>query len=170
MDENYCSDLINLRRERSASLRFDNLPGFSCITEDQISSIMPIVDDHATDGGGIYSYTPLARREYGTRVSFGLGGSECLNGLSAEQDVKLGTRYRNARKAFRQCTDLADRQFCATDPPFGWLDGHTQDLMAQFSARQCKGFGRYYRESRTPAPTPPRTIVPSELKSPCDGK
>ena len=167
MDEEYCSDLLHLPDERSASLRFDNLPGFSCLTMDQVSSVMPVTDDHATDGGGIYSYSPPAHREYGTRVTFYFGGSQCLAGISAEQNRIWGTRYINAEQAFRQCTDVADHKFCAANPPFVWGDGHMQDLMSVFSAKECKGFGLYYREMRTPKPRPQSAHVRT---TPCDGK
>ena len=170
MDEDYCSNLLHLPDERSATLRFDNLPGFSCLGRDQVSSVMPMIDDHATDGGGIYSYTPPAHREYGTRVTFFFGGSQCLAGLSVEQHQSSGTRYVKAKQAFRQCTEVADHKFCATHPPFGWIDGHTQDLMSEFSAKECKGFGRYYREARTPVPRSEPAVIARVPTTPCNRK
>ena len=62
-------------------------------------------------------------------------------GIIVDQDGGMGTRYIQAQAAFRQCTTAADRKFCAVNPPFGWGDGHMQDLMDQASAKECEGFG-----------------------------
>ena len=67
-DAEYCSDLLHLPNEVSATLRFDSLPGFACLNMSDVASVMPLTDDHATDGAQIYSYTPPARRESGVRV------------------------------------------------------------------------------------------------------
>ncbi len=170
MDEQFCSDLLNLAAERSALLRFSNLPGFSCLTMQQVSSVMRVTDDRATDGGGIYPYKPPAHREYGARVSISFGGSQCVDGFSAEQDQQWGTRYVNARRAFRQCTYVADRKFCAANPSFDWGDGRKLDLMAGSSAKECGGFGRYYREARSPKAGIGAGVDPAPGNGPCDGK
>ncbi len=168
MDEEYCADLLHLPDEATATLRFDSLPGFSCLSMDEVSSVMPLIDDHATDGGGIYSYSPPAQRDYGVRVTFYFGRSRCLAGFTAEQSQKWGTRYLQAQLAFRQCTDAADHGFCASHPPFGWVDGDIQDIMLESSAKQCKGFGLWYQQARLPDPT--LTRPPINRATPCDGK
>jgi hypothetical protein len=165
--EEYCSDLLHLPEEATATLRFENLPGFSCLTMDDVASVMPVTDDHATDGGGIYSYSPPAQKEYGTRITFFFGGSRCLGGVMAEQSQKWGTRYRQAQAAFGQCTAPAEHEFCATHPPFGWGDGAMLDLELETSAKVCRGFGSWYRAARVPDPSRP---LPKFNVSPCGVK
>jgi hypothetical protein len=166
MGEEYCSDVLHLREEVTATLSFGNLPGFSCLTMGDVSSVMPLTNDHATDGAQIYSYSPPAKRGYGARITFGFGGSQCLGGFDARQSQKWGTRYTQAAAAFRQCTDIADRTFCAAHPPFGWGDGAAQGRMSEWSAKQCKGFGHWYRRARTPDPALARPF--RRHATPCD--
>lgn len=144
-DAEFCSDLMSLPRERSALLRFDNFPGYSCLTLEQVSAVFPVTDDHATDGGGIYTYEPPARLDFGTRVTATFGSPRCMELFAVEQRQEWGTRYVNAKARFRQCTDAADRKVRAARPPLAAGDGHIRDLMSESSAAACGGFGRYYR-------------------------
>jgi hypothetical protein len=92
IDHDDCSDPLHTSDRRSALLLFDNLPGFSCLTMAEISSVMPIKDLHAMDGARIYAYPPPARDEHGARVTFSFDSYECVAGISVEQKQEWGAR------------------------------------------------------------------------------
>jgi hypothetical protein len=80
-----------LSEVKDASISFDDVPGFACITQEQLKALLPAATRvHATDGVIPYSYIGKMEQNSGTLVQFMfVYGVKCL--LSARIDE--GTRY-----------------------------------------------------------------------------
>jgi hypothetical protein len=61
----------SLREETDATIWFNDVPGFACITQEQLKALLPGAKRHfATDGAIPYSYSGKARKNIGTSVEF----------------------------------------------------------------------------------------------------
>jgi hypothetical protein len=99
----------------SAEVRFEGLPAFACITDENLKSVFPGIGRvQGTDGVRPYWYYGKVTEEYGLLVDFGnVFEKQCSVGVFIQQNENLGKRFTRAYSKFQACLQ---RRF--TEPPF----------------------------------------------------
>ncbi len=119
-----------LSEESDASIFFDDVPRFACITQEQLKALLPQARRVlATDGAVPYSYQGKVGKDSGTFVQFLYAyGAKCL--LSAR--INQGTRYS------QEMSDaLEKRKACQRQ---------TRAAMPNGIADSCGGYWQYLRD------------------------
>jgi hypothetical protein len=142
----YCSDLFEPLTLHSARLQLSNLPGFACLKLHEVDAIVPLKDNLATDGAGIYSYTPPALPRAGALITVSIGGGPCVSELTVDQEEAWGKQYLRAKRSFQECTRREAQKFSKADASHDLKD---RDEMERSSAKACGGFGLFYLKARS---------------------
>lgn len=98
-----CSERFHAVEPRiEVEIRFDNTPGFTCITEDDLRSGLPGGETpFATDGGRPYQYRGKITEDYGVLVY--TDRSPCAYGFSIWQDERYGKRSQRVEEKLQSC-------------------------------------------------------------------
>jgi hypothetical protein len=99
-----CSERFHAVQPRiEAEIRFENSPGFTCITEDDVRSGLPGGEKVvATDGAVPYFYHGKTTEDYGVLVD--TDRSPCAYGFIISQDERNGARSRRVNTKLNECT------------------------------------------------------------------
>ena len=124
--------------ENTSEISFSAIPGFTCITEDQLRAIITKVNFiQATDGGWPYEYIGRHTERKGTDVSFDyVYKPQCLISLRIRQSPAYGNRSLRARSKMNTCMSKAGEELRKTGKNFSTGD----------EIDACKPYWDYFAE------------------------
>jgi len=179
--EKSTSTCESLRLQDSVTLRFDNLPGFACITGDKlVGTNSGIKQGVATDGFIVFSYQGKIDQETSTTLGFsGRYGGPCLISADITRHLASGYRLRRAQRKEWECRHEVELRFCQANPPPtrrepgmagffptlspGWLDWDRRFMEEE--QKTCRSLTDYF--SAEPVEGPAVEAVPYRPGIPC---
>jgi hypothetical protein len=164
-----CTGRMDLRNHQQASIKFDNLSGFSCLTPAELVHELHAQYQMATDGFSSYTVSGQSSDGFGSGVTFEFrAGAPCALWAEVWQADEAGYRYNRAYAKFRVCKKAALAQFCKTDFPVG--TGFFQALEDVYY-RNCGGIGDFFdREPLTGVPSDGAKWIRGENRCPLNEK
>jgi hypothetical protein len=144
-----CSGRYIPKEYKVAELAFQNAPGFSCLTRQEIEAIVPaqgiLRSPGSIDRGGIL-YTGKVDDAASTAVSFVfMPGTLCMVKALLTQNPLGGHRYLEAVAELYQCTEQADREFRKSHAPLDFKDPTQASLYQGYVGRQCGTLDEHFR-------------------------
>ncbi len=97
-----------INTEMEITIKFDNVPSFSCITEDRLHDIFPLAERAAiaTDGARPYFYLGRVSEHTGVSVRFDyVYGAKCLISVTLSQDFRYSLDFRGAQRKQKECRE-----------------------------------------------------------------
>jgi hypothetical protein len=116
-----CPQYLHLSSSTTASVSFDGLPAYSCITPTDIAAQIPSARTvFATDGVFMVNVEGKVDDDAGTELTFSFrAGARCALGATVSQDEERGLRFLRAAYQFAICQETSDHDFCATHQDTG---------------------------------------------------
>ena len=169
----FCRDWPRMQDHTSASLRFRDLPAFSCVTPASITREIPEARfSPGTDGVSEMIVEGRIDDDAGVKLRFVFRfGVTCALGAEVSQDQEDGLRYQRAVAKYKTCRLPADREFCASHPSFTWSDRDQHREMVLNAYRRCGLINDFYiKEPRSGEAAPLEAEEALRFRqSPCDG-
>jgi hypothetical protein len=168
-----CRDWPRMRDHTSASLAFENLPAFSCVTPASITREIPEARfSPGTDGVSLMIVEGRINDDASVKLRFVFRfGVSCALGAEVLQDQEDGLRYQRAVAKYKACRLPADREFCASHPSFTRSDRDLYREMVLNAYRRCGLINDFYiKEPHSGEAPVTETEGPIRLRqSPCEG-
>lgn len=151
-----CDADYGLADHTTATLTFQNLLSFACITGADLTRLLPQGEGRmATDGVSIYAYQGRIDDAAGITLDFTFyGGERCAMMATIMQNQQRGIRFERARYAHARCLEDAADAFCAAYMPFGPPDDMGRSTMEVYAAKACPPINKFYQDDKEHG-TPP---------------
>jgi hypothetical protein len=165
----FCSEWPRLHDGMEATVTFNGLPAFNCLTPSNIRSTIPEGEFvMATDGVSLIQYKGRIDDDSATTLTFNFrAGVQCALAADITQDQEKGLRYRRAQYKYETCRQVTDREFCAIHPDVGWGDTQMLGDMERAAIKRCGSINSIYVAEPANQIAPP--LLPHRIKrSPCD--
>ena len=144
-----CPQYLHLSSSTTASVSFDGLPAYSCITPTDIAAQIPSAHQvFATDGVFMVNVNGKVNDDSGTELTFYFrAGARCALAANVSQDEERGLRFLRAAYKFSTCQERSDHEFCATHPDTGtaWT-APLRSQMAHETIERCGLLDSLYRK------------------------
>jgi hypothetical protein len=165
----FCSEWPRLHDGMEATVTFNGLPAFSCLTQANIRSAIPEAEFvMATDGVSLVQYKAQLNDDSATTLTFTFrAGVQCALAAHITQDQEKGLRYRRAQYKYVTCREVTDREYCSIHPNVGWGDTQMLGDMERAAIKRCGSINSIYLGEPVTRIAPP--LLPQRFKrSPCD--
>jgi hypothetical protein len=165
----FCSEWPRLHDGMEATVVFNGLPAFSCLTPANIRSAIPEAEFvMATDGVSLVQYKARLDDDSATTLTFTFrAGVQCALAVDIAQDQEKGLRYRRAQYKYETCREVTDREYCAIHSDVGWGDTQMLGDMERAAIKKCGLINSIYLAESATGVAPP--LLPQRFKrSPCD--